>query len=77
MARHSGYRRTAIYRYLNGVLQDPSPASILIIHEFDHFDGLGGPITKEAVGTEYAKKVFPTLKSMKARTLQMIFAEGY
>lgn len=80
-AKHTGYRRATMYRYLNtsivyGVTPDPHPGSIIVVHEFENFDGLGGPTTKAALETEYAVRMRAAIKSMKARTLQLVCTDS-
>ncbi|RYO87193.1 hypothetical protein DL766_005460 [Monosporascus sp. MC13-8B] len=80
-AKHTGYRRAIMYRYFNtsvvyGVTPDPHPGSVIVVHEFENFDGLGGPITKAAIETEYAVKMRAVIKSIKARALRLVCADS-
>ncbi|KIW96792.1 uncharacterized protein Z519_02183 [Cladophialophora bantiana CBS 173.52] len=74
MAKHPGYRRTALYQ-LQSVLkpaqQPQEPAPVLILHEFDTFDEVGGPITQASIVTPLATKVFGAVKSMISRGIQL------
>jgi hypothetical protein len=74
MSKHPGYRRTSLYQLRSVVKPAKSgaePASILIFHEFDNFEGLGGPITKASTETPLAKKVFGGVQSMISRALKL------
>ncbi|KAF9885381.1 hypothetical protein FE257_012999 [Aspergillus nanangensis] len=77
MAKHAGYLRTTLYRLKDvqeGQVNVPAP--LMIIHEFRHLEGLGSQITKDSVETEFAKRVFPRVRSMKARMMKLVFAHG-
>ncbi|KAL2832651.1 hypothetical protein BJY01DRAFT_253855 [Aspergillus pseudoustus] len=78
MAKHPGYLRTTLYRLI-GVQEGQVnvPAPLMIIHEFRHFEGLGSQITKDSIQTEFAKRVFPKVRSMKARTMKLLYAHGH
>ncbi|KAH8889986.1 hypothetical protein GQ53DRAFT_868350 [Thozetella sp. PMI_491] len=81
MSKHVGYRRSIMYRYLNtsvvyGVTPDPNPGSVIIVHEFENFDGLGGPITKAALETQYAVKTRSAIKSFRARTVKLVCTDS-
>lgn len=78
MAKHLGYLRTTLYR-LKGVQegQVDAPAPLMIIHEFQHLEGLGSQITKDSIETEFAKQVFPKVRSMKARTMKLVYAHDH
>lgn len=73
MARHPGYLRTTLYQ-LKSVQegQDNVLSSLMIVHEFRHFEGPGSQITKDSIETEFAKRVFGKLRSMK-----LVCAQGY
>ncbi|KAK2601899.1 hypothetical protein QQS21_004586 [Conoideocrella luteorostrata] len=80
-AKHPGYRRAIMYRYINtsvvyGVTPDLDPGSVMVVHEFESFDGLGGPITKAALETKYAVRMRGAIKTMKARTLKLVCADS-
>lgn len=77
-ARHPGWRRQI--RLKPGIMEagaPKDPAPFLVIHEFDHFDALGGPISVEATTTERAKKVFGSAKVMDIRTYKLIGSQGF
>lgn len=78
MAKHPGYLRTTLYR-LKGRQEGQvnAPAPLMIIHEFRHLEGLGSQITKDSIETEFAKRVFPKVRSMKARTMKLVYAHDH
>ncbi|KAK4504205.1 hypothetical protein PRZ48_005121 [Zasmidium cellare] len=75
MAEHPGYQRAIMYRYLEtsvvyGVDVDDRPGNrVVVIHEFASFEGLGGPLTRAALETEYALEVRRQIQSLTARAL--------
>ncbi|KAF9882912.1 hypothetical protein FE257_004893 [Aspergillus nanangensis] len=73
MSKHAGYRRTLHYRLatVEGSPQE-TPNPVLVIHEFNSFEDVGGPITWATMETPFAKKVLPRVKSMKTRTLKLV-----
>lgn len=76
MARHQAYRRATVYSYLEtsvvyGVKPDPHPGTIIVIHEWDSLDELGGVATKAALETDYAVRMRGEIRSIKARALEL------
>lgn len=79
MAKHPGYRRTILYE-LRSVLKPAQPAKdvapVLILHEFETFEEVGGPVTQASIVTPLAQKVFGSVKSMISRGLQLDSMSG-
>lgn len=81
MAKHQAYRRATIYSYLEtsvvyGVKPDPSPGTLIVVHEWENLNELGGPTTKAALETEYAIKIHGVIRSTKARALELVCVDS-
>jgi hypothetical protein len=81
MAKHQAYRRATMYTYLEtsvvyGVKPDPSPGTVIVVHEWENLDELGGPITKAALETGYATKMRGAIRSIKARALELVCVDS-
>lgn len=81
MVRHQAYRRATMYSYLEtsvvyGVEPDPSPGTVIVVHEWENLDELGGPTTQAALETEYAIKMRAAIRSIRARALELVCVDS-
>lgn len=67
------YRETSV---VYGVTPDPTPGTVIVVHEWENLNELGGPTTKAALETDYAIQMRGAIKSIKARALELVCVDS-